>query len=151
MAIEQRIEQDLKSALLGGDAQRVSTLRGLKSVILYAKVAAGTRDQAMPDDQVIQLLSKEAKKRQESADLYAQGGNEDRAEAELAEKAIIEKYLPTQLSEAELTTIVDQAIAETDASGPAAMGQVIGKVKALTAGAADGAIIARIVKERLAQ
>lgn len=150
MTIEQRLEQDLKAALLGGDSAKVSVLRGLKSSILYAKVAAKLpRDQALADEQLIQLLSKEAKKRQESADLYEQGGRPERAAAELAEKAVIENYLPAQLSEEELTKIIDKVIAGVGASGPAAMGQVIGQVKAETAGAADGGLIAGLVKERL--
>lgn len=148
--IESKLEQDLKQALLAGDAQRVTTLRGLKSVILNEKVAKKLpRDEALPDDQVLALFAKEAKKRQESADLYVQGGNQARADAELAEKRIIEGYLPAQLSEAEISDLVDKAIAETDAQGPAAMGQVIGKVKAQAGASADGAVIARIVKEKL--
>jgi uncharacterized protein YqeY len=128
----------------------VTTLRGLKSVILNEKVAKGTRDTIMPDADVEALLGKEAKKRQESADLYVQGGDDQgRAEAELAEKAIIEAYLPEQLSEDEIIQLVEAAIAEIDAQGPATMGQVIGKVKAQAGAAADGSLIARIAKEKL--
>ena len=147
--LEQRIEQDLKTALLAGDKVKVTTLRGLKSVLLYAKVAAGTRDESLSDEAVIALLSKEAKKRQESADLYKQGGSQERADAELTEKALIETYLPTQLDEAELRKIVEEVIAETHASGMADMGRVIGAVRAKTQGTADGAAIAQLVKERL--
>jgi uncharacterized protein YqeY len=147
--LEQRIEQDLKTALLGGDAQRVTTLRGLKSVILNEKIAKGSRDTAMSDADVQALLAKETKKRQESADLYVQGDSQERADAELAEKAIIETYLPSQLSEDEITKLVEAAIAETGAQGPAGMGQVIGKVKAQAGAAADGALVARIAKEKL--
>ena len=148
--LEQRIEQDLKTALLAGDKSKVTTLRGLKSVLLYAKVAAGTRDEGLSDEIVISILSKEAKKRQESADLYKQGGSQERADAELAEKALIETYLPAQLDEAELSKIVEAVIADTGASGMADMGRVIGAVREKTQGAADGAVIARLVKERLA-
>ncbi len=147
--LKQQIEQDLKTALLAGDASRVTTLRGLKSVILYAEVAKGLREQGLPDDEIVALLSKEAKKRQESADLYAKGGSEERQSAELAEKAIIEAYLPKQLSEAELQLLVDEAITHMGADSPQAMGKIIGAVKQRTAGAADGAAIARLVKERL--
>ena len=148
--LEERIEQDIKAALLGGDAARVSTLRGVKSVLLNEKVAKGKRESGLSDDEVLALLGKEAKKRQESADLYVQGGSQERADKELAEKAIIEEYLPAQLSEAEIGELVDAAIAETGASGPQAMGQVIGKVKQQAGAAADGAVIAKIAKERLA-
>jgi uncharacterized protein YqeY len=149
MSLEQQIDKDLKSALLSRDSVQVETLRGLKSVILYAKVAAGTRDSEMSDEQVIQLLAKEAKKRQESIDLYNQGGAPERAAKEQAEKALIEIYLPAQLSEDEIKQHIDSVIKELGATDMSAMGQVIGAVKAKTEGAADGAVIARLVKERL--
>lgn len=148
--LEQKIEQDLKVALLSSDRVRVSVLRGLKSALLYEKVAKGKRDTGLTDDEVIAVLTKEAKKRQESADLYKQGKSEERAEAELAEKAIIEEYLPPQLSEEELAKIVEQTINELGAADIKAMGSVVGAVKGKTAGAADGAIIARLVRDRLA-
>ena len=150
MSLEATLEQDLKAALLAKDARKVSTLRMVKSVLLYAKVAGKGRDQELGDDEVIALLSKEAKKRQESADLYAQGGNTAKAEDELAEKAIIEQYLPAQLSEDELVIMVDEAIASLGVTDASKMGQVIGTVKQKAGASADGAVIARLVKERLA-
>lgn len=147
--LKARIDQDLKAALLAGDKVLATTLRGLKSAILYAEVAQGARDEGLGDDDIIALLSKEAKKRQESAELYQKGGNAEKASAELAEKAVIEKYLPQQLSDEELVTIIKESIASTGASGPAAMGQVIGMVKQKTAGQADGARIAQLVKQQL--
>lgn len=149
--LEQRLEQDIKSALLAGDSVKATTLRGLKATLLNVKVAEGTRNQEMSDEQIIGLFSKEAKKRQESADLYVQGGNQVKADQELTEKAIIETYLPAKLDEAAITAVVDETIAELGATDMKAMGQVIGAVKAKTAGAADGGVIARLVKERLAQ
>lgn len=146
--IETQLEQDIKTAMLAGDKVRVMTLRTLKSVFLSTKVAAGTRDTVLPDAEVIAILSKEAKKRQESADLYKQGGNDVKAADELAEKAVIETYLPIQLTETELTAIVAEAVAQ--AGDNATMGPIIGLVKAKTNGAADGAMIARLVKEKLA-
>ena len=147
--IETQLEQDIKTAMLAGDKGRVLTLRTLKSVLLSAKVTAGTRDSVLPDTEVISLLSKEAKKRQESAELYKQGGNDFKAEAELSEKTLIETYLPAQLSEAEISRIVDDVIVSLGEQ--AAMGPVIGMVKAKTNGAADGAMIAKLVKEKLAK
>jgi uncharacterized protein YqeY len=149
--LKARIDQDLKVALLAGDKVLATTLRGLKSVILYAEVAKGVRDTGISDEEITTLLSKEAKKRQESADLYNQGGNEEKATAELAEKAVIEQYLPKQLSDEELQQLVDAAVAEVGADGPSAMGQVIGAVKQKTAGQADGGRIAQLVKERLSK
>lgn len=147
--IKDQINQDLKTAMLAGDKSAATTLRGLKSAILYAEVAKGSREQGLADQEIVEVLSKEAKKRQESADLYRQGGNNQQAEAELAEKAIIERYLPKQLSDEELAAIVDKTLAEVGATDARAMGQVIGKVKQQTAGQADGSRIAAMVKERL--
>lgn len=143
------IDQDLKTALLAGDKVLAITLRGLKSAILYAEVAKGVRDEGLPDDEIVALLSKEAKKRQESADLFEKGGNTEKAKAEMEEKAVIERYLPKQLSDEELTAIVDEAVAATNASGPQAMGQVIGAVKQKAGSQADGTRIASLVKHRL--
>jgi uncharacterized protein len=147
--LEERLEQDIKAALLAGESVKVTTLRGLKSTLLNVKVAEGTRDKAMTDEQVIAIFSKEAKKRQESADLYVQGGNQTSADAELAEKALIETYLPAQLDEAEVVKIVDETISELGAVDMKGMGPVIAAVKTKTAGAAEGALVARLVKERL--
>lgn len=149
VTVKEQIDQDLKRAMLAGDKTLVTTLRGLKSVILNVEVAEGLRESGLPDDRVIDLLVKEAKKRQESADLYRQGGSEEKESAELQEKAVIEKYLPAQLSEDEIAVIVDQIVQELGASGMQMMGQVIAAVKQKTGASADGAVIARIVKEKL--
>jgi uncharacterized protein len=147
--LEDRLEQDIKAALLARDSTTATTLRGLKAVLLNVKVAEGKRDSGLSDDEVIRVFAKEAKKRQESADMYKQGGSNERAEAELAEKAIIEGYLPAQLSEEEVIKIIDEVIAEIGASGQQVMGQVIGQVKAKVGASADGGMIARLVKEKL--
>ena len=147
--LEQKIEKDLKAALLAGDSQKVSTLRGVKAVLLNARIATGKQAAGLSDDEVLAQINKQAKQRQESADMYVQGGDQARADAELAEKAILEAYLPAQLSEAEINKIIDEVIAQTGAAGPAAMGQVIGQVKQKAGAAADGAVIARLTKEKL--
>jgi len=148
--LRQQLQDDVKAAMLSGDALRVETLRSLKTVILYADVAAKKRDTGgIADDEILNLFAKEVKKRQESADLYMQGGSQERADKELAEKAIIETYLPAQMSEADLTAIIDAAIAEQGEGGMQAMGKIIGAVKAKVGNAADGSVIARLVKERL--
>jgi uncharacterized protein YqeY len=147
--LEERIEQDIKAALLARDSHRATTLRGLKATLLNVKVAKGKRESGLSDDEVIDILAKEAKKRQESADLFKQGGNETKAADELAEKAMIEAYLPEQLSEDEIIKIIDEVIATTGATSPQQMGQVIGQAKGKAGAAADGALIARLVKEKL--
>ncbi len=150
MGLRQQLDDDVKAALLSGDSLKVDTLRGLKSVILYADVAAKKRDTGgIGDDEALVLFAKEAKKRQESADLYVQGGSQERADKELAEKAIIETYLPAQMSEAELIKLIDAIIAEQGAEGAQAMGKVIGAVKAKAGTSADGSLVAKLVKERL--
>jgi uncharacterized protein len=149
--LKQQLDQDLKKALLKGNKELATTLRGLKSVILYAEVAEGKRDQGLEDQAILKLLARESKKRQESADLYRQGGDETRATKELEEKQMIDVYLPQQLSDEALKQLVDAVATELQLSSPQAMGQVIGAVKERAQGTADGARIARFVKERLQQ
>jgi len=148
--IKQQIDADIKTAMLAGEKQLVQTLRGLKSAILNAEVAKGSRETGLSDEEVTEVLTKEAKKRAESAEMYKQGGDEARHQAEMVEKAIIEKYLPAQLTDEELQAVVEAEVAKLDAPTPQHMGQIIGAVKAKTAGQADGARIAQLVKEKLA-
>lgn len=147
--IKQRLQDDVKTAMLAGDSARLECLRGLKSAILYAEVAAGKREEGLTDDEIVALLVKEAKKRQESADLYVQGGSQERADKELAEKAIIEAYLPEQMSEEELVQVIDEVISQVKPEGVQQMGQVIGQVKSRVGNNADASVIARLVKEKL--
>ncbi len=149
--LEKRIEQDLKAALLSGDSLKTTTLRSIKSALLYVKVEKGKRESGLTEEEEIAVLAKESKKRQESADLYTRGNSDDRARTELREKAIIDQYLPRQLDEAELIQVVDEVISETGLKNISDMGKVIAAVKQKTAGAADGAMVARYVKERLQQ
>lgn len=149
MNFKERIDQDLKAAMIGGDKDRVSVLRAIKSAILYEEVAKGIRDSGLPEDDILRILNKEAKKRQESADLYTQGGNSEKADAELSEKKIIEQYLPAQLSEEDIIKLIDEVVGENGAISKETMGSTIAAVKQKSGGAADGAAVARLVKERL--
>lgn len=149
MNLKQQIEQDLKTAMLAGDKTLVTTLRGLKSTILYEEVAQGKRDAGLAEAEITRILSKEAKKREESAELYKQGGNSERADAEILEKSVIEKYLPATLSDKELSSLIVQAESELGKITNQNMGQVIGWVKTRAGGGADGARIASLVKEGL--
>lgn len=148
MSLKDQIDQDLKAAMLSGNKTLAETLRGIKSEVLNAEIAGVKRDVGLSDEEMVSLLTKEAKKRQESADLFKQGGNEEKYRAELVEKEVIAKYLPEQMSEAELSKIVDQVISQvgTDQSK---MGQIIGQVKQKAGASADGGTIAKIVKEKL--
>lgn len=149
LSLKEQIEKDVKVAMLARDKALVSTLKGVKSAILYAEVAKGARETGLSDAEIINILAKESKKRQESADLYTQGGNQERARVELAEKDIIDGYLPERLSQEALESIIGEVIEAQGANGQLAMGSVIGAVKQRTSGAADGALIAKLVKERL--
>lgn len=149
MALKQRIQDDLKAALLGGDRFAAETLRGLKAAILNEEVALGKRDEGLTDEAIGQIMAKEVKKRNEAAALYDQNMRQDSADSERREAEIIGEYLPKQLSEAELKTVVDAKVAELGATDAKMMGQVIGAVKKDVGLSADGAMIARLVKEAL--
>ena len=148
-ALQQRIADEMKAALLGGDRFRGDLLRGLKAALLNEEVAKQKRDEGLSDAEVEAVLTREAKKRAESAALYEQNGREDLAEPERREGEIIQEFLPEQMSEADVQTVVDAKIAELGASDMSAMGQVIGAVKQQVGSAADGALVAKLVKETL--
>ena len=142
--------QDLKTALLAGDKVQVSVLRSLKSAITYAEVARGVKGGVgLSDAELIDLFAKESKKRQESAELFMKGGAGERADNELQEKVIIDRYLPAALSKEEIDNLVDAAVQILGEVTPKTMGQIIGRVKQVAGGAADGAAIAEAVKKRL--
>jgi uncharacterized protein YqeY len=149
MALKTRINDDLKAALLGGDRFAAETLRGIKAAILNEEVAKGKRESGLDDSNIEQVLAREVKKRLESAALYEQNNREDSAESERREADIIRVYLPKQLTEPELKTIVDAKVAELGATDVKMMGQVIGAVKQDVGNTADGAMIAKLVKEAL--
>lgn len=147
--LKTRLATDTKAALLGGDRFRGEVLRNLKAAILNEEVAAGKRDEGLADGEIEVIIAREVKKRRESIALYEQNGREDLADVEKKELTVLEEYLPTQLSEDKLQTLITEAIEATGASGPQAMGQVIGAVKAKVGTSADGATVARLVKEAL--
>jgi len=149
MALKQRIQDDLKAALLGGNRFEGETLRGLKAAILNVEVAEGKREEGLTDEAIEQVVAKEVKKRNEAAALYDQNMRQDSANDERREAEILGKYLPKQLNEAELKTVVDAKVAELGATDAKMMGQVIGAVKKEVGTTADGAMIAKIVKETL--
>lgn len=151
MSIKETIERDLKQAMLAGDKVLTETLRGLKSSILNVEVAENKRAEGLSDAEIITLFQKEAKKRQESAELFDQGGNAEKANAERVEKTVIEQYLPAQMSDSELSAEVEKIIDELGVNGLQAMGQVIGTVKQRVGAKADGGRIAAAVKDRLEQ
>lgn len=147
--LKEKLNQDIKTALLSGDKITAEVLKSLKSAILYEEVALKVRAEGLTDAQVQIVLAREAKKRADSAAVYAQADQRVRAEAELAEKAIIDTYLPAQITDDELKNAVAAAIAE---AGPnPQMGPIIGAVKAKVGVGADGARVAAAVKTALIQ
>lgn len=150
MALAEQIQNDTKAALLGGNRFVADTLRGLKAAILNEEVAKGKRDEGLIDAEVEQIVAREVKKRHESVRLYEANGRPELAEAEKNEIAVLEKYLPAQLSEDELVTVIDEQIAVLGAD-MSKMGQVIGAVKAKVGTSADGTTIATLVKQQLSK
>ena len=149
MSLKAQLDNDIKAALLGGDRFRGEVLRNLKAAVLNEEVAQGKRDEGLEDAAIEQLIAKEVKKRADSAVQFEAAGRPELVENENAEAAILSEYLPEQLSEDEIATVIDAMIADLGVSGPQAMGQVIGAVKGKLGSSADGAVIARLVKEKL--
>lgn len=149
MALKGQLDNDIKAALLGGDRFVAGVLRNLKAEILNEEVAKGKREEGLDDATIEQLIAREVKKRRDSASQYEAAGRPELAENEQAEIKVLEGYLPEQLSEEDIQKTIDEVIATTGASGPQAMGQVIGAVKGKLGNAADGATVARLVKASL--
>lgn len=149
MSLKARLQDDLKTAMLARDSFLTDVLKGIKSAILNQEISSNKRDEGLNDAEVESLLAKESKKREEAANLFEQGGNQEMADKERAEKEIIAKYLPEQISEAEIEKIVAEAIASTGASELKDLGKVIGLVKSKVGNSADGALVAKIAKNKL--
>lgn len=147
--LKDRIQADLKAAMLARDTLCTQTLQGLKAAILYEEVAKKIRETGLDDAGIEQLIAREVKKRDEAAGLFEQGGNQASADKERAEKEILSVYLPEQLSEEAIAQLVDEVIAQLHPTGLQDMGKVIGAMKARAGNTADGATVARLVKEKL--
>jgi hypothetical protein len=150
-SVKQRLQADLTAAMKARDEVVTSTIRMVRSAITNAEVAGDAAIQ-LTDEQVTTVLRSEAKKRLEAAELYEQAGRSESAAKERAELAVIERYLPAAMSDADLAALVDTAVAEAvaaGAEGPKAMGQVIKTVRERAGDGADGGRIAAAVKARL--
>lgn len=137
MALEKQIQEDLKAAMFAKDATALASIRGIKAAIMLAKTAAGASDE-LTDADIIKIIQKLVKQRKESAAIYTEQSRPELAEAELAEAAIMEKYLPVQLSEEEVEEAIKKIIAQVGAQSPADMGKVMGVATKALAGQADG-------------
>ena len=149
MALKQRITADMTAALLGGNRFVGETLKNLKAAILNEEVAQNKRDEGLDDATIEQIIAREVKKRTESVKMYEQGGRADLAENEQNEINVIKAYLPEQLGEDEVRAIVEAAVQQLGANGISDMGKVIGVVKSKVGNTADGALVAKLVKETL--
>ncbi len=151
-SLKDQLKSDLTNAMKQRNEVETSTLRMTLAAIMNAEVA-GAEAVELTNEQVLAVISAEAKKRAESADIYKEVGRVDAEAAERAELAILERYLPTQMSDADLEKIVNLAIAEAATqglTGPKAMGAVVKAVRAQAGAGADGAKIANLVKAKLA-
>lgn len=148
MNIFDQVSEDIKDAMRAKDKIRLEALRGMKKEFLEAKTAKGAADE-LTDDAAIQIIQKMAKQRRDSAAIYKEQNREDLAEKELAELAVLETYLPKQLSQDELDAKVAEIIAQVGATSPADMGKVMGVATKALAGVTNGKAISETVKRLL--
>ena len=149
MDMFERISADIKGAMLARDHVRLETLRGIKKEFLEARTAKGA-DGTLTDDMAVRIMTKMVKQRRETAEIYSQQNRPELAANELAEAAVIEEYLPKQLSEEELTAELKKIIEQTGATSAKEMGKVMGVASKALAGRADGKVISAKVRELLA-
>lgn len=145
MSLEEKINADIKAAMLAKEAQKLEALRAIKSAILLLK----TSGEGSSEDAEIKALQKMVKQRRETAEIYQKQNRQDLADAELFQAAIIEKYLPAQMSEDEIREALKQIIAQIGASSSADMGKVMGVATKQLSGKVDGKTISAIVKQLL--
>jgi len=148
MSLQAKIMDEIKTAMKAKDTVALEALRAIKSELLLASTASGSKEDLKEDDE-IKLLQRLVKTRKESARIFAEQNRPDLAEPELAQVAVIEKFLPAQLSEEEVEAVIAKIIAETGASGIASMGKVMGLASAQLGGTAEGKTISTIVKKLL--
>jgi len=144
--LEEKINAEIKTAMLAKDAAKLEALRAVKSAIIILKTSA----EGYSDDTELKALQKMVKQRKETAEIYTQQNRQDLADVELAQAAVIESYLPKQMSEAEIKEELVKIIDAVGASSPADMGKVMGAATKQLAGKADGKVISSLVKQLLA-
>jgi hypothetical protein len=147
--LKDQLRADLTTAMKARDETRTRTLRMALTSITNEEVS-GSAAHVLTDDDVVKVLTREAKRRREAAAAFADAGRADQAAAERAEEEVLAAYLPAQLDDAELAALVAAAIAETGASGPGGIGQVMKAVTPKVAGRAEGSRIAAVVRTQLA-
>ncbi len=151
MSLKDTLQADLKTSMIARDSFKTDIIKGLKSAILYAEVAANKREAGLSGDEILAVFKKESKKRAESAELYTKGDRPELASKELAEKVIIDAYLPAQLDEATVNKMIDTAMTDLGITTPARsdMGKIIGAVKSKGGAELDGSMLAKLVNSRI--
>ena len=149
MALEQQIQEDIKTAMKAKDAVATAATRAIKGEILLFKTAEGGSKE-VTDGDILKMIQKLVKQRKEAAEQFVAAGRQDLADNELAEAAVMERYLPKQLSEAEVEKKVKEIIAQVGATSIKDMGKVMGAANKALAGLSDGRTISTIVKKLLA-
>ena len=147
--LEDIIQQDIKAAMLAKDSVALASVRAIKAAILLAKTAENGKP--VDDAEIVKIIQKLVKQRKESAEIYSQQNRPELADNELAEVAVMERYLPKQLSEAEIEEALKGIIAQVGATSMADMGKVMGTATKALAGQADGKVISALVRKRLAE
>ena len=148
MGLKETLQADLTEAIRSSDKLVSGTIRMVLTAITNEEVS-GKEARVLNDDEIITVLSREAKKRREASEEFAKAGRADKAADEKAEGEVIAKYLPAQLTEDEIKAIIAAAVTSTGAAGPADMGKVMGAVKSQIAGKADGGVVSALVKAAL--
>lgn len=144
--LRDRIAEDMRAAMKAREQTRVGTLRMVMASVKNAEVERG---HALADDEVVEVIAREAKRRRESTDAFGAAGRTDLVEKESAELMVLQAYLPQAMSDEELARAVDEAIAETGATSPSQMGAVMKALMPKVRGRADGAAVSAMVKARL--
>jgi hypothetical protein len=144
--LRDRVGDDMRASMTARDALRTSTLRMLIAAMDYRRIELG---HALEDDEVHEVIAKEAKRRRESIDAFGDAGRQDLVDKETAELAVLQSYLPAGLGDEELAALVDEAIAETGATGPREMGAVMKALMPKVKGRADGGAVSALVKAKL--
>ena len=150
MGLKEKLQSDLTDAIRSRAEVKSGTIRMLLAAITTEEVS-GKAARVLKDDEIIKVLSREAKKRREAVDAYVAAKRDDLADKERAEGEVIAQYLPAQLSEEEIKKMIADAISETGAVGPAGMGLVMKVLSPKIAGKADGGLVSSLVKAALAQ
>ncbi|GAT67952.1 glutamyl-tRNA amidotransferase [Planomonospora sphaerica] len=148
-ALKDKLKADLTASMKSRDEIRTRTIRMALAAVNVEEVS-GKTSRELTDDEIVKVLTKEAKKRREAAEAFGGAGRTEQAKAEMDEQAILEEYLPAQLSDSELAALVEEAVAESGAAGPQAMGQVMKVLNPKVAGRAEGGRVAQAVRARLA-